>query len=237
MRFNENLLRARKEKGISQETLAAQLNVTRQAVSKWETGESLPDIPKLSALADALGWSMDSLCGRELAEAAENVQRREESKERNAWKKAAAAFAVALLLAAGFFAGLYTGRQAAPADSGVSKVQTGTVDLSAPEVERLPDVITASAVSFSHRDGKVSCEFVPSVTGEGYTYRLNFKSNTGTNTCDAVCRNGICEGEIELTLGQSYTVVVTVSNGVESRAICLTPKLVAERNSVMWDMP
>lgn len=176
---------------------------------------------------------MDSLCGREMP-AAENVQRRAESKERNAWKKAAAAFAAALLLAAGFFAGLYTGRQAAPPDS---DVPSGTADLSVPEVERLPDVITASAVSFSHRDGKVSCEFVPSVIGDGYTYQLNFKSSTGANMCDAICRNGICEGEIALTLGQSYTVVVTVSNGEESRAICLTPKLVAENNSVMWDMP
>lgn len=237
MQLHENLIRARKEKGISQQMLAEQLNVTRQAVSKWETGESLPDIQRLAELADALGWSMDSLCGRKLPEAAENVQHREKSRKRNAWEKVVAVFAAGLLLAAGFFAGLYTGRQAAPGDPGVSEVQSGTVDPSAPEAERLPDVITASAVSFSHQDGKVRCEFVPSVIGDGYTYQLSFKSDTGTKTCDAVCRNGICEGEIVLISGQSYTVVVTVSNGVESRAICLTPKLVADKNSVMWDVP
>lgn len=41
MEIGERLLQLRKEKGISQEKLAEQLHVTRQAVSKWETGGSL----------------------------------------------------------------------------------------------------------------------------------------------------------------------------------------------------
>lgn len=39
--FQENLIRARKARGMTQEELAAKLNVSRQAVSKWETGGSL----------------------------------------------------------------------------------------------------------------------------------------------------------------------------------------------------
>lgn len=42
MGFQENLIRARKLRGMTQEELAAKLNISRQAVSKWETGESLP---------------------------------------------------------------------------------------------------------------------------------------------------------------------------------------------------
>ena len=67
MSFQENLIRARKARSMTQEELAAKLNVSRQAVSKWETGESLPDLYKLAALADELGVSTDELCGREPA--------------------------------------------------------------------------------------------------------------------------------------------------------------------------
>lgn len=42
MSFQENLIRARKARGMTQEELAARLSISRQAVSKWETGESLP---------------------------------------------------------------------------------------------------------------------------------------------------------------------------------------------------
>ena len=41
MSFQENLIRARKARGMTQEELAARLSISRQAVSKWETGESL----------------------------------------------------------------------------------------------------------------------------------------------------------------------------------------------------
>ena len=67
MSFQENLIRARKARSMTQEELAARLSISRQAVSKWETGESLPDLYKLAALADELGVSTDELCGREPA--------------------------------------------------------------------------------------------------------------------------------------------------------------------------
>ena len=48
--LGENLYKFRKEKGISQEELANKINVSRQAVYKWETGERIPDITNLNAL-------------------------------------------------------------------------------------------------------------------------------------------------------------------------------------------
>ena len=65
MEFSKNLSRERKARGLSQEELAARLGVSRQAVSKWETGEAAPDLSKLLALADALDLPLDTLCGRE----------------------------------------------------------------------------------------------------------------------------------------------------------------------------
>ena len=54
MPFNEILARERKARGLSQEDLAARIQVSRQAVSKWETGDAMPDLNKLLALAVAL---------------------------------------------------------------------------------------------------------------------------------------------------------------------------------------
>ena len=63
MKFDENLRELRKEKGHSQEELAYKLNVTRQTVSKWENGSAMPDLKKLTELAEFFGVSMDTLLG------------------------------------------------------------------------------------------------------------------------------------------------------------------------------
>ena len=63
MKFDENLRELRKEKGYSQEELAYKLEVTRQTVSKWENGSAMPDLKKLTELAEFFGVSMDDLLG------------------------------------------------------------------------------------------------------------------------------------------------------------------------------
>lgn len=55
------LVELRKSRGYSQEELAAQLGVSRQAVSKWERAESSPDTDNLIALARLYGLSLDAL--------------------------------------------------------------------------------------------------------------------------------------------------------------------------------
>ena len=51
----------RKQRGMTQQELAAQLGVTDKAVSKWETGKGLPDVGLLIPLGDALGVSVNEL--------------------------------------------------------------------------------------------------------------------------------------------------------------------------------
>ncbi len=63
MNFSENLSRLRKEKGIKQEALANDMKVSRQTVSKWENGTAMPDLKKLTALAEYFGITMDELLG------------------------------------------------------------------------------------------------------------------------------------------------------------------------------
>ncbi|MBQ2101495.1 MAG: helix-turn-helix transcriptional regulator [Lachnospiraceae bacterium] len=61
MEFNNKLYELRKKRGYSQEELANRLNVSRQTVSKWEVGESAPDMEKLVAISDLFEVSLDEL--------------------------------------------------------------------------------------------------------------------------------------------------------------------------------
>ena len=61
MKFNEKLLELRKRKGLSQEQLGMELQVSRQTVSKWEAGQSYPDFQRLVLLSDYFGMSLDEL--------------------------------------------------------------------------------------------------------------------------------------------------------------------------------
>lgn len=67
MTLAEKIYEARKKAGLSQEELAHTLGVTRQAVSKWETGKSVPDTENIRALAAALAVSADYFLGEETA--------------------------------------------------------------------------------------------------------------------------------------------------------------------------
>lgn len=65
MNFAEHLMLLRKQRGWSQEELGNQINVTRQTVSKWELGQSTPELEKLIELAKLFGMSIDRLVGLE----------------------------------------------------------------------------------------------------------------------------------------------------------------------------
>lgn len=59
--FAENLLELRKFHNMSQEELAEKVGVSRQTLSKYETGESLPDIEKCKLIAEIFGVTVDDL--------------------------------------------------------------------------------------------------------------------------------------------------------------------------------
>lgn len=61
MTIGEKIALRRRSAGLSQEALAAQLGVSRQAVSRWETNESLPDTEKILQLCRIFGVSADDL--------------------------------------------------------------------------------------------------------------------------------------------------------------------------------
>ena len=59
--FSDNLVQLRKINHMSQEELAEKVDVSRQTLSKWETGESLPDIEKCKLLAEIFEVTLDDL--------------------------------------------------------------------------------------------------------------------------------------------------------------------------------
>lgn len=121
MTLGQNIQTARKAKGISQETLAEKIGVSRQALGKWEKDTALPGVDNLQALAQELGVSVDALLGsaapdtaapavtlnalRDLLDARDAEARRH---RRGAWLAAAAAAAVLLAVGGGMAARLQT---------------------------------------------------------------------------------------------------------------------------------
>lgn len=67
MKFSEKLIKLRKENKLSQEQLASKLDVSRQAVSKWESGQTYPEMDKLLALCKLFKCSLDDLTNDEIS--------------------------------------------------------------------------------------------------------------------------------------------------------------------------
>ena len=63
--FQDNLLQMRKMKGFTQEEIAEKVGVTRQAVAKWEAGDTVPDLDKCKMLAEVFEVSLDDLANYE----------------------------------------------------------------------------------------------------------------------------------------------------------------------------
>ena len=77
MKLNEKIWVCRKQAGLSQEALAEKIGVSRQAISKWETGEAAPEISKLPLLARTFNvtadWLLDDEAGFEADETEEEA--------------------------------------------------------------------------------------------------------------------------------------------------------------------
>ncbi len=78
MKFANKLQQLRKERGMSQENLAEQIEVSRQAISKWESEQSLPEIDKLIKLSNLFEVSVDELIKDEIHV---NTEKKPTSKE------------------------------------------------------------------------------------------------------------------------------------------------------------
>ena len=241
MSFQENLIRARKARGMTQEELAARLSISRQAVSKWETGESLPDLYKLAALADELGVSTDELCDREAAlcggvpatasaeETAERAAFAEELR-RIAKQNRSLRYVVGILVLICGVLTMLSGYRSLQN----SKAPSNEITTPAP----LPDTITVTGLTVSREVGNVVVfRFVPSISGEGYEWSASCApDDNGYIAVKTIMEDGICSVWISnIPEYRGVTLSVTVTNGTESRSICLATDIRVGENSISWD--
>lgn len=221
MEFKEKLAQIRRTRGMSQEDLAAKVQVSRQAVSKWETGDALPDLNKLLLLADALEISLDELCGRQTPASPEAPSgQAAPAPRRHLWTALCALLAVCLL-AGGLWG--WSRRNIVPSES-------------APAASSLPDTFTVSGASFYGHDSYLGYQFVPSVSDPSYTYQISFVDSDGTVKVFPVeCEGGVCAGEAAgLTNGSSYLVTVSISDGAASINLPIARSLSFSDHGASW---
>ena len=239
MSFQENLIRARKARGMTQEELAARLSISRQAVSKWETGESLPDLYKLASLADELGVSTDELCGREAALCGEvpATASAEETAERAAFaeelrriakQNRSLRYVVGILVLICGVLTMLSGYRSLQN----SKAPSNEITTPAP----LPDTITISGLTLDIDGIALVFRFVPSVSGEGYEWSASCApDNNGLISVETTTDGGICTVRLlNVPRYGGVTLSATVTNGAESRSICLATDICFWDNTVTW---
>ena len=230
--LNENLVKARKERGLTQEALAVKLNVVRQTVSKWEKGTAVPDADTLCRIADALEVSVSVLLGdtatqestdtasiaTSLAQINEQLAIRNR-RAANVWK---AVCLIALIVIGILIGKIYFGN-----GMGAAAV--------------LPDKIEVSNVSFSCGSGELVCSFVPSVGSDDIVYTVTLYSRDErfeSATASARYENGVCTVSFdrsELSEYAEYSAALTIECGADVRNLTLAKNVNFRDNGCTWE--
>lgn len=162
MKFNEKIIQARKAKALTQEDLAEAVGVSRQAVSKWETGEANPDLDKLVSICKVLDLSMDYLCLDKQPQVPAEVSQTEKPNHIRYLITGLCIGLVAALLIGLLVMALTAKKQ----DDGQSQNQpTGTVT-TAPTTTTAPD--------YSHMLGNLQVADANCKRFDGHTWRISF---------------------------------------------------------------
>ena len=230
--LNENLSKARKERGLTQEALAIKLNVVRQTVSKWEKGTAVPDADTLCRIADALDVSIAALLGDSECEEQQDTaaiakalaQINEQIAIRNrhtatVWK----VFCLISLIVIGVLLGK-------------GHWETNHED----SAILLPDIVEVSDVRFSCNDEELTCSFVPSIGNEDISYMVTLScidKSVSDATATAQYENGICTASFDKSklFGQAgYCVVLSIDYHGDVRNVTLANDFYFDENSCSW---
>ncbi len=215
MTFGERLYQQRKAKGFSQEQLAEKLEVSRQAVSKWETGETQPDMPKLLLISNSLGISLDELCGSAAADSGHT--------EMPPYKKRSPVLPILALAAAlltGFAAG-YLAFEREPVSPPPAIAET-TPSAAASTADILPENMKISGFRFSMVDSSseystLNVVFSPNISREGLTYTIVKTDGDGDSTVyPAPYTDGVCVCRVTAYYYESFLLTAVVSDGVNT---------------------
>ena len=208
MGFSDQLIILRKHANLTQEDLADKVGVSRQSVSKWETGESFPDLPKMLQLSDALGVSLDVLCGKETTDG-NNAAKDEteasngETSKRSKWLNTKGVIRIMLLLisllAAGFV-GYSIGKGANGEENTIIKT--------------IPEKLKVYDESFEYDGKTLTCTFVTNYESDTVWYRVTM-SDRFDNKKDALVthKDGVIKAVFEDITGTGTRIDLIMKEG------------------------
>lgn len=227
MEFREQLVLIRRQKGWSQEQLAERIGVSRQAISKWETGDSQPALAQLIALADELDISLDVLCGRTTEAAVAPVAGEAAPPSgQTFWKRLCLILCLisAVLLIPLALMALHI----LPSDV-VSAEEAAAVSV-------LPDTIQVTGLSFSaEAPDRLSFQFVPSIIDDALIYVLTFTDSNGqSRRFEVFGDGGVFTGTVDLFERDTYAVALEITAGEERRAVALARDLTFGDHNASW---
>ena len=107
MKLSEKIVYYRKRAGMNQEALADRLGVSRQAVSKWETDEAVPELSKVVLLSKVFGITTDELLLEDDAEGEDAPETPQPASVQSSWVEAVPGVIGRLLRRYGYLAGVY----------------------------------------------------------------------------------------------------------------------------------
>ena len=217
MNFYERLSSYRNDQGISREELAQKIGVTYQEIIRWEAGVEEPDCSSLVKLADVFNITLDELCGRK------NTNMFSDQSDYS--KKRKIKYAIIAIIAVVIFIGGYV------TGAGFKLYKEKVI----PDI---PDTISVSGVSFSYQPDGVRYEFIPSVIGESYSYKICFRDFGGDETSfDVSFSDSGCHGTAQLASKNIASVTIIVGNGKESRALLIASNLNIDEKNMSWKKP
>lgn len=229
MEFSERLIKSRKAKGLSQEALAEELNLSRQAISKWETGESKPDLDNLIALCKVLEIGVDYLCYG--TEPNVSVQKRGE-KSLYVKKLVIAVCLIAVFGVLTFLCGVWFGSRTAVIDTDRTVVAT---DRDEEAILRTLEIVDVDIV----KEEEQLLRILPSVVPEDLQMELLIVNANNPETI-----NRICEKEDirflakldDLNSGYTYRISVVLTLGTAQKVVPLLQlKLDRKNNTFLYE--
>ena len=237
MTLGQNLQAARKAKGLSQETLAEKIGVSRQALGKWEKDIALPGLDNLQAAAQVLGVSVDTLLGTGCADPAPAVtldamrdllaaRDAEQRRRRRLWGLLGAAGAIVAVLLLVVQNMAYQRKMQSLTDSYANLQQqlgSTTADLTA-RMDELQDAVRQGKSTVLdwqwipldklHKDVQnswmpVLVQVTPSESTAGMTARLSVTYGDTTGLYDMDELPGSCyQAQLVFEVGQTYELTV-----------------------------
>jgi transcriptional regulator with XRE-family HTH domain len=211
MNFNEKLTSLRKGKGLSQEQLADLIHVSRQAISKWETSESQPDLAKMILLSNVFEVSLDELCGRTSAPPEALQTEQSKNHKRLVWMIAAG---ITLCLVVGIIGGMVALDILHKADA-------------AKEIQSVS--VTSFYMNPELYNHNLHVDFRPNITAaEGsdadrYSYKVLKIDSTGKSySYPAVLKDGVCSSDVTIDFAYGdFTLNAVISDGINDYTVLL----------------